>query len=242
MLGHPIYPLPISYCVRSGCGGTQKLIQFCNYGMNKARNDSGSVVANTADQKSDTMTMVRSGARGNLINLAQIAACVGQQALRGGRINKGYEDRTLSCFKKNDLGPEAHGFITELPEGYNTIVGDKGMKLSGGQGQRIAIARAIIREPELLIFDEATNALDNISEAAVQRAIAKVSKNHTVIVVAHRLSTIRSADVILVIDEGKIAEQGNHRALIQQKGRYYELYTSQFAEEQTSEILGHGAE
>ncbi len=122
---------------------------------------------------------------------------------------------------------DAHGFITELPNGYDTFVGDKGMRLSGGQAQRIAVARAMIREPEVLIFDEATNNLDNISEAAVQKAIDEISKDHTVIVVAHRLSTIVNADKIIVLDDGRVVEQGTHEQLVENKGAYWKLYRSQ---------------
>ena len=122
---------------------------------------------------------------------------------------------------------DAHDFITELPDGYNTLVGDKGLKLSAGQRQRIAVARAVIREPELFIFDEATNALDNISEAAVQRAIEQISENRTVIVIAHRLSTIISVDKIIVLGDKKVIEQGTHEELIEKKGKYWELYRNQ---------------
>ena len=122
---------------------------------------------------------------------------------------------------------DADGFITELPNGYDTFVGDKGMRLSGGQAQRIAVARAIIRAPEILIFDEATNNLDNISEGLVQNAINEISKDHTVIVVAHRLSTIVNADKILVLEDGRVVEEGTHKELIENRGAYWELYQSQ---------------
>lgn len=122
---------------------------------------------------------------------------------------------------------DAHNFITELPEGYDTIVGDKGMKLSGGQRQRIAIARAMIREPEVLIFDEATNALDNISEVLVQNAIDRISKDRTVIIIAHRLSTIVNADKILVLADGQVAEEGTHKELMKKRGVYWELYNKE---------------
>ena len=122
---------------------------------------------------------------------------------------------------------DAHSFITELPSGYDTFVGDKGMRLSGGQRQRIAVARAMIRDPEVLIFDEATNALDNISEAAVQKAIDEISKDHTVIVVAHRLSTVVHADKIIVLGDGRVAEEGTHKELMGNGGAYSELYQSQ---------------
>ena len=121
----------------------------------------------------------------------------------------------------------AHGFISELPDGYDTVVGDRGIRLSGGQRQRIAVARAMIRKPEILIFDEATNALDNVSEAMVQKAIDEISKNHTVIIIAHRLSTIVNADTIVVIGDGQVLEEGTHQELIEKDGAYYNLYRSQ---------------
>ena len=114
----------------------------------------------------------------------------------------------------------AHGFISELPLGYDTMVGDRGMKLSAGQQQRIAIARAVIDDPEILIFDEATSALDTLSEKLVQEAIDNVSANRTVIIIAHRLSTVRQADKIIVIDRGEVVESGTHQELLEQHGDY----------------------
>ncbi len=119
---------------------------------------------------------------------------------------------------------DAHDFITELPQGYDTQVGDKGVKLSGGQKQRIAVARAMIRQPDILIFDEATNALDSVSEAAVQKAIDEASKDHTVIIIAHRLSTVVNADKIIVMVWGRIAEEGTHDELLNNRKEYWHLY------------------
>lgn len=121
---------------------------------------------------------------------------------------------------------DAHGFITELPNGYDTLVGDKGMRLSGGQAQRIAVARAMIRQPEILIFDEATNNLDNISEGLVQKAIDEISKDHTVIIIAHRLSTIVNADKIVVLENVRVVEEGTHKQLMENRGAYWELCQS----------------
>ncbi|MCA9399277.1 MAG: ATP-binding cassette domain-containing protein, partial [Candidatus Omnitrophica bacterium] len=119
----------------------------------------------------------------------------------------------------------AHEFILETENGYQTIVGDAGMKLSGGQRQRIAIARAMLRKPQILILDEATSSLDNISEKAVQEAINQVSRFTTTLIVAHRLSTVQKADKILVLNQGRIVEQGTHEELLQRKADYFELYT-----------------
>src|SRR5690606_8360951 len=105
---------------------------------------------------------------------------------------------------------EAHDFIAALPNGYDSAVGERGANLSGGQRQRIALARALYRDPAILILDEATSAVDNETEAAIQRSLAHVSKGRTTIVVAHRLSTVRHADRIHVIDQGRLLESGTH--------------------------------
>ncbi len=120
----------------------------------------------------------------------------------------------------------AHDFISQFPQGYDTVIGDRGIKISGGQRQRIAIARAIFRKPEILILDEATNSLDNISEIAVQRAIDNSARGRTVIIIAHKISTIMHADKILVIKDGKILEEGSHQALMDIKGLYHEMYNT----------------
>ncbi len=118
----------------------------------------------------------------------------------------------------------AHDFIMELPDGYHTYIGQRGVKLSGGQKQRLSIARVFLKNPPILIFDEATSALDNESEKVVQESLEKLAKNRTTFVIAHRLSTIRNAKDIIVLTEEGIAERGNHKDLLNQKGIYANLY------------------
>ena len=124
----------------------------------------------------------------------------------------------------------AHEFIARLPQGYETRVGDGGLMLSGGQRQRIAIARALYRDPPVLIFDEATSALDSESERAIQASLGEIARGRTCIVIAHRLSTIREADEIVVLEQGRIVERGNHDALLARRGLYFHLHSQQLAD------------
>jgi ATP-binding cassette, subfamily B, bacterial MsbA len=121
----------------------------------------------------------------------------------------------------------AHDFIIETEHGYDTMIGDRGSKLSGGQRQRLSIARAILKNPPILILDEATSALDTESERLVQDALENLMKNRTSVVIAHRLSTVRNADLICVFHEGEIVEQGTHDELIERDGRYKRLHSMQ---------------
>jgi subfamily B ATP-binding cassette protein MsbA len=129
----------------------------------------------------------------------------------------------------------AHEFISAFPHGYDTVVGERGVKLSGGQRQRVAIARAILKDPRILILDEATSALDNESEALVQAALERLMQGRTTFVIAHRLSTIRNADRILVMDAGRVTEDGTHAQLLAAGGLYRDLYELQFRAEQDAQ-------
>jgi ATP-binding cassette, subfamily B, bacterial len=122
---------------------------------------------------------------------------------------------------------EAHDFIQQLPQGYNTLIGERGQKLSGGQRQRLAIARALLKDPPILILDEATSAVDNETEAAIQKSLDYMTANRTTVAIAHRLSTIRYADCIYVMEQGRIAEQGKHEELLERNGIYAQLWNVQ---------------
>jgi ATP-binding cassette subfamily B protein len=128
-----------------------------------------------------------------------------------------------------------HEFIQSLPQGYDTVVGERGLKLSGGEKQRIAIARVILKNPPILIFDEATSSLDSRSEQAILQALDEVAEQHTTLAIAHRLSTIIDANTILVMEQGRIVEQGNHHALLERDGLYAQMWALQ-QEERRMEI------
>ena len=121
-----------------------------------------------------------------------------------------------------------HEFINGLPDGYDTVVGERGYRLSGGERQRIAIARVLLKDAQILILDEATSSLDSLSEALIQEALFRVMEGRTSLVIAHRLSTILAADVILVMEKGRLIEQGTHKELLQKGGLYNSLYETQF--------------
>jgi ATP-binding cassette, subfamily B, bacterial len=137
-------------------------------------------------------------------------------------------DATQSELEEACRAANIHDYISELPDGYDTVVGERGYRLSGGEKQRIALARVILKDPRILVLDEATSSLDSESEALIQDALKKVMASRTSIVIAHRLSTILAADQILVIDRGGVMERGTHKELLAQKGLYAQLYRKQF--------------
>jgi ATP-binding cassette subfamily B protein len=133
------------------------------------------------------------------------------------------KEEIISAAKNADI----HNFIKILPDGYETIVGERGLKLSGGEKQRVAIARTILKNPKIFFFDEATSALDTSTEKEIQKNLEKISKNKTTLVIAHRLSTAASADNIIVLDKGVVIEEGGHNELIKKKGKYFEMWEKQ---------------
>ncbi len=144
-----------------------------------------------------------------------------------GDISKSEEDIIRAAKAAN-----AHDFILNLPQGYDTVIGEMGAKLSGGEKQRLSIARALLKDAPILILDEATSSLDTESELEVQDALETLMKGRTTLVIAHRLSTIRHADRIVVIVNGEIEEEGTHDELLRRKGEYFKLYNMQFREEE----------
>ncbi|MEB3338120.1 MAG: ABC transporter ATP-binding protein [Leptolyngbyaceae bacterium] len=168
----------------------------------------------------------------NLLNLRQCIGWVSQDGfLFHGTVAENIRYGSFEASREQIIQAaklaEAHEFIEQLPQGYDTIVGERGQKLSGGQRQRLSIARAILKDPPILILDEATSAVDNETEAAIQKSLAKITQNRTTIAIAHRLSTIRSADCIYVMDQGRIVEQGTHNQLLRLSGIYAGLWDMQ---------------
>ena len=138
------------------------------------------------------------------------------------------DERVIDAAKKANI----HDFVMGLDNGYDTNIGERGVRLSGGQKQRISIARAFLKDPAMLILDEATSALDNTTEIAIQRSLDKLCKGRTTIIVAHRLSTVKNADEIAVIEDGKVIEKGTHKELMEKGGVYKKLYDLQFREDE----------
>ena len=138
------------------------------------------------------------------------------------------DEQLWSALERARLKP----VIEALPDGLDTVIGERGYRLSGGERQRLTIARLLLAAPAVVVLDEATSALDSTNEAAVQNALSEAMAGRTALVIAHRLSTIRAADAILVVEGGRIIEQGNHDELLAQGGRYAELYRTQFASQE----------
>jgi subfamily B ATP-binding cassette protein MsbA len=144
--------------------------------------------------------------------------------------------RQVSPEEIREAARSAHAleFIERLPEGFDSVIGEDGVRLSGGQRQRLAIARALIKDAPILLLDEATSALDTESERHVQAALQALTKERTTLVIAHRLSTIQHADMILVVKDGELIEQGRHQELMQRQGDYYQLCRQQFSDQMES--------
>jgi ATP-binding cassette subfamily B protein len=142
-------------------------------------------------------------------------------------VSYGVENASLETIIEAAKKSHIHEFIMSLPEGYNTLVGQRGLKISGGQRQRIAIARALLKNPPIVLLDEATSALDSQTEGLIQDSLDLLMKGRTTIVVAHRLSTLVAMDRIIVLDKGHIVEQGDHQSLLQMKGLYAKLWEKQ---------------
>lgn len=196
--------------------------------------DDGNVFFNDVDLKDLNIEWLR----------ARIGV-VGQEPVLFGttiyeNIRYGREDATKEQIEAAARAANAMVFISKLPQGFHTLVGERGAQLSGGQKQRIAIARALVRDPEILLLDEATSALDTASEAKVQAALEKASIGRTTIIVAHRLSTIRRADRIVVINKGKVVESGTHNELMALKQHYYNLVMTQLGDDANATTPGVG--
>jgi ATP-binding cassette subfamily B protein len=172
------------------------------------------------------------------LDLQALRRCIGYvaqdsflaDATAAQNISYGLEDVSREQVVAAAVAAEAHEFITALPNGYDTEVGERGQKLSGGQRQRIALARAIVRNPRILVLDEATSAVDNETEAAIVRSLDRLVVGRTSVIIAHRLSTVRRADCIYVMDGGRIVESGTHEFLIQSGGAYAGLWRLQTGE------------
>ena len=205
----------------TGCGKTtliNLLMRF--YDVN-----GGSIEVAGNDIRSLTRASLR-GSYGMVLQDTWLRAGTVRENIAYGKENA-TDEEIVEAAKRADID----AYIRSLPEGYDTQIGERGVKLSGGQKQRLSIARVFLKNPSVLILDEATSALDNTTEAIIQKALFELCKGRTTIVVAHRLSTVRKADNIVVIDGGKIVEQGTHDQLVEKGGVYEKLYQSQFADD-----------
>jgi len=197
--------------------------------------DAGSVSIDGTDVRDITLASL-----GSVIGLVTQETYLFHSTIRE-NIAYGRIDATQSEIEAAAYAAAIHDRIMELPEGYETIVGERGFKLSGGEKQRVAIARVILKDPRILILDEATSALDTRSERLIQAALDPLMRNRTTLAIAHRLSTILAADVILVVDRGRVVERGTHGELIQRGGLYAKLYRQQFASSTSRTALAEPA-
>jgi len=156
----------------------------------------------------------------------------------GYNIAYGRDDASRAEVEAAARAAALHGFITSLPQGYDTPVGERGLKLSGGEKQRVGIARTLLKDPPILILDEATSALDSRTEAEIQESLTRAGQGRTVITIAHRLSTVADSDLIVVLEAGRIAEQGSHAALLARGGLYAAMWARQQAEPETEPARG----
>lgn len=195
----------------------------------------GSIYIDGVDLSEISPIWLRNEVIGYIDQQPILFGCSVKENIRYGRQNA-TDDEILEASKQS----QSHEFIEALPEKYKTNVGERGAQLSGGQRQRIAIARALLKKPVIFILDEATSALDSSSEAEVQKALdsAMLNRKNTTLVIAHRLSTINNADVIVVIDSGRVKEQGSHQELMKKKGLYYELVRQQEKKDEEDRARG----
>ena len=147
----------------------------------------------------------------------------------------GNREATVEQLKMASVLANAHDYIMDFKDGYDTLIGERGVKLSGGQKQRLSIARAILKDSPILLLDEATSSVDTETEHLIQQALERLTKNRTTIVIAHRLSTIQNADKILVLEKGRVVEEGNHDSLMSKKTLYSKLYKVQFKPQERQE-------